>query len=102
MTDRAVLVIGADGLQQQLQPEDRIVVPISSNDIRNYTNGESSAAIVRGAPVYMSAAGTVKLAKANAKATSGVVGVGYDASTAFGAIGNIQCSGVVTATTVAG
>ena len=99
MTDRAVLVIGADGLPQQLQSADRIVVPISANDIRNYTNGEGSAAIVIGAPVYTSAADTVKLAKANAKATSGVVGLGYDATTAFSALGNIQCSGVITATT---
>ena len=99
MTDRAVLVIGADGLPQQLQSADRIVVPISANDIRNYTNGESSAAIVICAPVYSSAADTVKLAKANAKATSGVIGLGYDSTTAFGALGNIQCDGVLVATT---
>jgi hypothetical protein len=99
MTDRAVLVMGADGLPQQLQSADRIVVPISSNDIRVYTNGESSAAIVICAPVYSSAAGTVKLAKANAKATSGVIGLGYDVTTAFGALGNVQCDGVLVATT---
>jgi hypothetical protein len=99
MADKTLLVIGSDGLPQQLQAGDRPVVAISANDIRNYTNGESSAAIAIGAPVYASAAGTVKLAKANAKATSGVVGLGYDVTTAFGATGNIQCSGVMIATT---
>jgi hypothetical protein len=98
MTDRAVLVLGADGLPQQLQAGDRIVVPISANDIRSLTNGESSAPVAIGAPVYASAADTVKLAKANAKATSGVIGLGYDVATAFGALGNVQCSGVMTAT----
>jgi hypothetical protein len=98
MTTRTLLVIGADGLPQQLQSGDGVSVPISANDVRPYTNGEASAAVVIGAPVYMSAAATVKLAKANAKATSGVVGVGYDATTAFSALGNVQCSGVIVAT----
>jgi hypothetical protein len=97
MTTRAVLVLGADGLTQQLQSGDAISVPISGIDYRSMTNGESSLAVAIGQPVYASAADTVKLA--NAKATSGVIGLGYDTSTAFGAAGYIQCSGIVTATT---
>lgn len=99
MTARLPLVIGTDGLPQQLQSGDSLSVPTTTTQIRPETNGEGAAAIVIGAPVYASAASTVKRAQANAKSTSGVVGLGYDASTAFGAIGNIIVDGVLTATT---
>lgn len=99
MTVRNPLVVGADGLIQQLQSGDTIQAPTNTPSIRSVTNGESSAAIVIGAPVYASAADTVKRAQANAKSTAKLAGVGYDATTAAAGVGNIAMSGVIVATT---
>ena len=99
MTTRIPLVIGANGLVQQLQAGDNISVPTGQIDVRSVTNGESSAAIVIGAPVYSSASSTVKRAQANAFSTSEVIGIGYDTSIAAAASGYIAVSGVLTATT---
>jgi len=63
------------------------------------TNGESSAAIVIGAPVYVSAADTVKRAKADAASTAAVVGLAYEASTSASSLGLIKPDGVLKATT---
>ena len=62
------------------------------------TNGTASA-IAIGSAVYISGAGTVGLANANASTTSGVVGLVSDVSIAASAAGNVAVSGVVTATT---
>jgi hypothetical protein len=99
MADKTPVVIGADGLLEQLQAADRLVVAISSNDVRTYTNEEASLPVVKGAPVYSSSAGKVKLAKANVKATAAVIGLGFDATTAYSALGQTQCDGVFVATT---
>lgn len=93
------LVLGADGLPQQLQSGDSISSPTANTSVIARTNQEGSAAIVIGAPVYVFAAGQVKLARANSKTTSHVLGLGYDASTAAGASGNIATGGILTATT---
>ena len=99
MTVRAPLVLGADGLPQQLQAGDTLSAPTTAPDIISITNGESSAAIVIGAPVYISAAATAKKARANAKATSHVAGLGYDVSIPAAGAGYICTSGTLTATT---
>lgn len=99
MSARLPLVVGADGLPQQLQPADTLSVPVTTTQIRAITNGEGAAAIIIGAPVYASAAATVKRAQANAKATSQLAGLGYDTSIAATAVGNIIESGVLPATT---
>jgi hypothetical protein len=99
MTVKAPLVIGSDGLIQQLQSGDSISVAQATYSSRSVTNGEGAAAIVIGAPVYASAADTVKKAKADAKATSKLVGLGLDASVAAGGTGNIITGGVLVATT---
>jgi hypothetical protein len=96
---KAPLVIGSDGLIQQLQAADSISVAAAQYSSRSVTNGESSAAVVIGAPVYASAADTVKKAKADAKATSKLVGLGLDASIAAAATGNIITGGILVATT---
>lgn len=93
------LVLGSDGLIQQLQAADSILTAGSTYTSRSVTNGEGAAAIVIGAPVYGSAADTVKKAKADAKATSKLVGLGLDASVAAGGTGNIVTSGILAATT---
>lgn len=99
MTVKAPLVIGSDGLMQQLQSGDSISVAASQYSSRSVTNGEGAAAVVIGAPVYASAADTVKKAKADAKATSKLVGLGLDASIAAAGTGNIITSGTLVATT---
>jgi hypothetical protein len=100
MAIRLPVVIGTDGLLQQLQAGDSIQSPTNAPSIRSVTNGESSVAITIGMPVYASAADAVKRAQANAKATSGVIGLVYDVTIAAGASGNIAESGVLVATTV--
>ena len=62
------------------------------------TNGESSAGLVPGAPVYSSAAGSVKRAQANALATSQIVGLSLTTTAAAGSA-TVQVSGDVTLTT---
>lgn len=99
MTLRIPLVVGSDGLPQQLQGGDAIAVSGATYIARPVTNGESSAALVIGAPVYASAADTVKLAKANAKSTCQLAGLGLDPTTAAAAVGNIITSGILVATT---
>jgi hypothetical protein len=99
MTLRTPVVIGSDGLLQQLQPGDTTQTAAATYTSRSVTNGEASNAIVIGAPVYASAADTVKRAQANAKATSKLAGLGLDASFAAGATGNIITGGILVATT---
>lgn len=99
MTLRTPLVLGSDGLPQQLQAADSILSAAATYTSRSVTNGEASSAIVIGAPVYASAADTVKRAQANAKATAKLAGLGLDASFAAGAAGNIITGGILVATT---
>lgn len=99
MALKTPLVVGSDGLPQQLQSGDTISSSISTPSVRQVTNGESSLAIVLGAPVYASAADTVKLAKANSKTTSKLAGVGYDTTIAAAGVGNVAMTGVIVATT---
>ena len=99
MTIRSPIVIGADGLTQQLQAGDSIAVAANTPSIRAVTNGESSAAITLGTPVYASAADTVKRAQANTKTTAKLAGLVYDSTIAAAGVGNIAQSGVVIGTT---
>lgn len=98
MPTRTPLVL-VNGQIQQLQSGDQLAAGVAIADTRALTNGESSVAIVIGAPVYASAAGSVKRAQANAMSTAKVVGLGYDASTAAAASGNFLVNGILTATT---
>ena len=98
MTVRSPLVLGPDGLAQQLQSGDSISSPTNTPSIRSVSNGDS-VALVFGAPVYASAADTVKRAQANAKSTSKVTGLVYDPTVAASANGNIAQSGVMVGTT---
>lgn len=99
MSIKVPLVLGTDGQIQQLQSGDTLGAPTNTPSIRSVTNGESSAALTIGMPVYASAADSVKRAQANAKSTSLLAGLVYDSSIAAGAAGNIAQSGVLVATT---
>ncbi len=97
MTIRKPVVLGDDGEFQQLQPGDAISSPTNTPSIRPVANG-GTAALPFGAPVYASAADTVKPAQANAKATAAVIGLVYDATIAAGANGNIAETGTMVGT----
>ena len=99
MALKSPLVIGSDGLPQQLQAGDSLSTAATTYTSRAVTNGEASAALVIGAPVYASAADTVKRAQSNAKATTKLVGLGLDATVAAAGVGNIVTSGILVATT---
>jgi hypothetical protein len=99
MALKTPLVLGSDGLPQQLQAGDSISTQAATYTSRSVTNGEGAAAIVIGAPVYANAADSVKRAQANAKSTSKLAGLGLDPSIAAAGVGNIITGGVLVATT---
>ena len=99
MAIKTPVVFGSDGLLQQLQPADSLNSAGSTYSSRSVTNGEAATAVVIGAPVYASAADTVKRGQANAKATSQLVGLGLDATIAAAGVGNIITGGTLVATT---
>jgi len=98
MATRIPLVVNA-GQIQQLQTGDNIVTAAAQYDNEVFTNGESSTALVIGAPVYVSAASTAKRAQANAASTARVVGLWVDITTSASSSGNCAVGGRVTATT---
>lgn len=98
MTVRSPIVIGANGLFQQLQSGDTLNVPTSGANTIAMINNEVGA-IVIGTPVYAQAAGAVKKALASAAATSKVEGLIYDVSIAASGSGQMATSGLLTATT---
>ena len=100
MAIKAPLVMGSDGLPQQLQPADSLASAGATYISRTVTNSEGASAIVIGAPVYAFAADAVKKAQANAKATSKLAGLGLSTTTAAGALGDIISEGVLVATAV--
>lgn len=98
MAIKPPLVMGPDGLAQNLQPGDAIASPTNTPSIRPVANSDS-AAIAFGTPVYSVAADSVKRAQANAKSTAAVIGLVYDASIAAAANGNIAENGTLVGTT---
>lgn len=62
-------------------------------------NNANASPIVIGSAVYSPSAGNVNLAKANAIGTSDVVGLVADVSITNATTGNIQTTGIITATT---
>jgi hypothetical protein len=98
MAIKKPLVLGTNGLPQQLQSGDTIAVPTSQTNTMAMSNAEASALVI-GTPVYNQAAGAVKKAQANATGTARVMGLVADASIAAAASGAIATDGVLTATT---
>lgn len=62
---------------------------------------DSGGAVAMGQPLYTSSAGKYKLAKADAIGTARMCGVAQDPSTANGATGNVQLTGVLDMPTAA-
>ena len=96
MSQRRPLVL-KDGFVQELPSGDTVAGASAAHTV-GMTNANASS-IVRGAPVYVSAAGAVDLAQADADATSKVLGLVADASVSAAASANIQTDGVLTGST---
>ena len=86
-----------DGEIGQLRAGDTLDITASSNQQFSAQNS-NIAAITIGQPVYIQGADTVDLALADAKATSGVIGLVSDASIDSSAIGTILTDGILTST----
>ena len=97
MPARKPLVM-VNGRIRQLQAGDTLDAQVSEVDVVQQINGNAGA-IVIGMAVYTTVADTVDKARANAYATSEVLGLVKDASIASAATGMIQTDGVLVATT---
>lgn len=97
MTVRKPLVV-VNGQIQQLQSGDSIEVSGSSSIQLDVTNNQGTTINICQA-VYLDAADSVKLAKADAASTKGFFGLVGDATIASGSSGTIYVEGVLTATT---
>lgn len=86
-----------DGEIGQLKAGDTLDITAPSNQQFSATN-QNVAAITIGQPVYIQGANTVDLALADAKATSGVIGLVSDASIDPSAVGTILTDGILTST----
>jgi hypothetical protein len=99
MATKKPLVMGSNGLPQQLQSSDQLAANIASTQVRTRTNANAGS-IVIGAPVYKnSTAEEVDKARANAAATARVYGLVYDTTIATTATGTIATDGPLVATT---
>ena len=102
MTTRSVksLIISPDtGLFEAAQPGDILQNAATSVQIVSVTNGESSAALVKCTPVYISGNSAVKRAQANASGTATVIGLIFSGSVIADASGLVQTDDTFEATT---
>lgn len=86
------------GQIEQLQTGDTLDASVSEVDVVSVTNGESTAVVIC-TPVYVSAAGAVKKAQANASGTVQLLGLMKSTSVEASATGTVQTDGIFTATT---
>lgn len=86
-----------DGEIGQLRAGDTLDITASSNQQFSATS-QTAGVIYIGQPVYIQGADTVELALADAKATSGVIGLVSDASIDSSAVGTILTDGILTST----
>lgn len=99
MAAKKPLVIASDGFPEELSSSDTLDAPGLSGDVTNLTNGGGGTANI-GAPVYISAAGSFTVARANATGTKNVVGLVKDTTIAAAAVGAVLTNGLLVATTV--
>jgi hypothetical protein len=98
MAARKPLVI-TSGQIEQLQSGDTLDATVTEREVISMTNKNASP-MTKGAPVYCkTTANQADLAKADAAASSRVMGLVADASISADASGNIQTNGVLVATT---
>ena len=97
MANRKPLVI-VDGQLRQMAAGDILDVQLNEVDFISATNNEATA-IVIGTPVYVNGNDTVKMALADALATSEVIGLVTDETVAANASARVLTDGRLTATT---
>jgi hypothetical protein len=98
MASRKPLVI-VSGQVQQLQAGDTLDASVAGGDQIQLTNDEATAVVI-GSPVYIDANDGFKKARANAAATSNVIGlVAKSPSIANATPGPVTTNGLLTATT---
>lgn len=95
MAIKKPLVISSTGEIEQLQAGDTVDTGVVNNQSFTAINGNAGS-ITIGMPVYISAAGTVDKARANADATSPVIGLVEVATIATTASGKILTDGIIT------
>jgi hypothetical protein len=88
------LVLGSDGLLEQLQPGDTLSGPVAEVDVAAKQNDNASP-ITIGQVVYIKTNSNIDLAQANTIATTKALGLVFDPSIAASATGNIQTDGVI-------
>lgn len=87
-------LVQVNGQIQQLQAGDTLDASVTEVDLIDMTN-DNVGSISKGQPVYVSSAGSVDLAQADAAGTKSVVGFVYDTSIATATTGSIQTDGVI-------
>jgi hypothetical protein len=91
------LVLNTSGIVEQLQSGDTLDATINVADEVTLTNANASTA-APGSPVYISAANSFDLSRANSSGTAKVIGL-LTASTAAAASGVVRKDGTITLTT---
>lgn len=99
MANRKPLVLNGTQVQNIQAGDTLDPTTYSTLQTQSVTNGEATAALVIGAPAYLSASATAKRAQANAALTTVALGLVSDASIAAAAVGNVALAGPLTATT---
>ena len=93
MSLKKPLVLGSNGQIQQIQSGDTLDAAIIETESITLLNGESSDAITIGMPAYISAADTVKKAKADAAGTATAFALCKTASITAATTGEFFTSG---------
>ena len=93
---KPIVLIG--GQPQELPTGDTLAAGVSEVDVIARTNANAGA-LVKGTPVYSSAAGSMDKAAASAVGTKRVLGLVADTSVAAAASGFVQTDGILTAST---
>lgn len=97
MVARKPLVL-VNGRPAQMPAGDSLDAVVSEVDVWTMTNADATAHVI-GTPVYISAAGSVRTARANAIGTTDVIAFCRESSIAASASGTYQTDGVLVATT---
>lgn len=95
---RKAVVMGANGLFENLQPSDTLDIPNDNYDVFSLNNGSAGSHSI-GQIVYISAADTAGLARADALGTTNAYALCRSTSVAAAASGTYQSDGILIATT---
>lgn len=94
MANKKPIVLSTSGEYEELQVGDVLDAPTAEGEVIGLTNGEAST-ISLPQSVYLSAADTAKLAKADASTTSKAFGFVASTTIAAAAVGFIQTDGIL-------